>query len=97
VGSYRLTPKARQDLRQIWHYVADDNEAAADALLVRLLDKLSLAADNPMMGVARPELGASARMLVEGSYLILYRPEPYGVLAVTVVHAMTDPQGWMDD
>ena len=97
MGSYRLTPRARQDLRQIWHYVAEDSENAADALLARLLDKLTLAADNALIGVARPELGAGARMLVEGAYLILYRPESYGILAVAVVHGMTDPQSWLDD
>ena len=47
------------------------------------------------MGVARPELSATARILVEGRYVIIYEPMPYGVLAVAAVHGMRDPEQWL--
>jgi toxin ParE1/3/4 len=47
------------------------------------------------MGAARPELSATARILVEGRYVIIYEPMPYGVLAVAIVHGMRDPERWL--
>ena len=95
MGKCRLTPRAEQDLRDIWHSIAPDTEVAADALLTRILDRLELAADQPHMGAARPELRATARILVEGRYVIIYEPTPYGVLAVAIVHGMRDPEHWL--
>lgn len=66
MASYRLTPRASQDLRDIWRTIAADSEKAADRLLMRLFDMLNLAAEHPEMGAARPELSPTARILVEG-------------------------------
>ncbi|WP_352803394.1 type II toxin-antitoxin system RelE/ParE family toxin [Mesorhizobium sp. M0292] len=76
MASYRLTPRASQDLRDIWHTIAADNEKAADRLLMRIFERLELAAQHPKMGSARPELSATARVLVEGRYIIIYEPQP---------------------
>lgn len=95
MAEYRLTPRAEQDLRDIWRTIAPDNEAAADALLLRLFDKLELAASQPLMGVARPELSPTARILIEGRYITIYEPMPYGVLAVAVVHSMRNASNWL--
>jgi toxin ParE1/3/4 len=95
VARYRLTPRAEQDLRDIWHSIAQHNEAAADSLLTRVFDRLELATAQPHMGAARPELSATARILVEGRYVIIYEPMPYGVLVVAIVHGMRDPERWL--
>ena len=75
----RYTPRAQADLREIWLAVTRDSERAADALITRIVDKIELAADLPHMGVARPELGARARILIEGRYVVIYQPgrRPY--------------------
>lgn len=93
--SYRLTPRAEQDLRDIWNTIAPDNETAADALLLRIFGKLDLAAGQPQMGVARPDLSPTARILVEGRYIVIYEPMPYGILAVAIVHGMRDAEAWL--
>jgi toxin ParE1/3/4 len=67
VAEYRLTPKAVNDLRGIWHHIASENEPAADALVNRIFDKLELAAGMPLMGSPRPSLSARCRLLVEGN------------------------------
>ncbi|ESX04204.1 plasmid stabilization protein [Mesorhizobium sp. LSJC268A00] len=95
MASYRLTPRASQDLRDIWHTIAADNEKAADRLLMRIFERLELAAQHPKMGSARPELSATARVLVEGRYIIIYEPQPDGVIAVAIVHGMRDPDPWL--
>ncbi|MGB3831650.1 MAG: type II toxin-antitoxin system RelE/ParE family toxin [Mesorhizobium sp.] len=95
MANYRLTPRAEQDLRDIWRAVASDSEKAADSLLLRIFDKLELAAGQPHMGSPRPELSATARILVEGNYIVIYEPMRNGILAVAVVHGARDPGLWL--
>jgi toxin ParE1/3/4 len=75
--------------------IAVDNIAAADGLLRRIMHKVELAADNPLMGAARPELSPTARLLIEGRYVVIYEPRPDGVLVIAVVHGMRDPASWL--
>lgn len=91
----RLSPRAEQDIRDIWHRIASDNEPAADALLRRMLEKADLAATQPMIGVARPELSPTARILIEGNYILIYEPMPYGILVVAIVYGGRDPESWL--
>ncbi|TIL36392.1 type II toxin-antitoxin system RelE/ParE family toxin [Mesorhizobium sp.] len=92
MARYRLTPRASQDLRDIWHTIAIENEKAADKLLMRIFDKLELAAEHPKMGTARPELSVTARVLIEGRYIVIYEPQLEGILVVAIVHWMRDPE-----
>ncbi len=82
-------------MRAIWVMIAADNERAADGMIDRLFDQFERAAQFPDMGPARPEIGPAVRLLVEGRYLVLYEPAPYGVLIVAVVHGMRDPGQWL--
>jgi len=59
------------------------------------MKKARLAADNPRMGAARPELSPTARILIEGRYIAIYEPQPDGVLVVAIVHGMRDPESWL--
>jgi toxin ParE1/3/4 len=86
---------AVEDIREIWRTIAQDDENAADKLLLRLFSKLELAAAQPRMGAPRPELSSTARILVEGRYIVIYEPTVYGVLAVAIVHGMRDPETWL--
>jgi toxin ParE1/3/4 len=95
VASVTWTPRAEQDLRIIWRYIASDNIAAADALLMRIFDRLELAAGQPFMGAPRPELSPTARTLLEGNYVVVYEPMRDGILVVTVVHGARDPNDWL--
>ena len=89
------SPKAEADLKEIWQFIASDNPSAADALLMRLFDRAQLAATQPNMGVARPELSATARLLFEGRYVLIYEPLTDGILIVAIVHGMRDESNWL--
>ena len=89
----RFSPRAEQDIRDIWRTIASDNEPAADALLRRMIEKADLAATQPNMGPARPDLSSTARILIEGNYILLYEPMPYGIFIVAVVHGGRNPDG----
>jgi toxin ParE1/3/4 len=56
VADYKLTPRAQQDLRDIWSTIAVENEPAVDKLPNRLFDKFELVEIHPEMGPPRPEL-----------------------------------------
>jgi len=69
-------PKAREDLLDIYVAVGRDNPEAAERLYTSMEAKADLLIRHPRLGVRRPEIRKSARMLVEGSYLLLYQTHP---------------------
>jgi toxin ParE1/3/4 len=70
------TPHAREDLIEIYTYIALDNPPAAERIFDAIEAKARLLADYPRLGVRRPEIRPSTRMLVERTYLILYETHP---------------------
>lgn len=96
MAKYILSPRAEEDLRDIWRAIAPDNERAADALIKRILHKAELAAEHPMMGPARPEISPTARLLIEGRYVAIYDPMPYGIFIVAVVYGPRDVENWLE-
>jgi plasmid stabilization system protein ParE len=93
---YRLSPRAKRQIRDIWHDIAVHNETAADRLIQRLLEKFARVAEYPEMGAARPDISALARIIVEGRYIAIYEPTSYGAEIVVVVHGMREPSNWLD-
>jgi plasmid stabilization system protein ParE len=55
------TPQARRDIYEALLQIALDNATASAALKEGLEARLQTLADNPEMGVARPEFGRSVR------------------------------------
>ena len=51
-----LTPRAEQDVRDIWDYMADDSIEAADRVLAALEKTMRRLAKNPGIGHLREEL-----------------------------------------
>ena len=95
MAEVRFTPRAEADLFEIWSAIALDNGRAADALVRRLMERAGGAAEQPLMGAPRPDLSATARLLVEGRYVMVYEPEPQGILVVAIVHGMRDMALWL--
>jgi toxin ParE1/3/4 len=81
----RRTAQAEEDLIDIWLYIAQDNPGAADRLLDEIEEKLSLLADHPQLGPARPDIAEECRYFSVGSYLLLYRIILDGIELVRVV------------
>jgi toxin ParE1/3/4 len=85
-------PRARQDLIEVWQYIADDNEAAADRALDRIERALVNLAENPTIGRARPELAPDLRSFPVGNYVLFYRPMPDGIDLIRVRSGYLDTQ-----
>jgi toxin ParE1/3/4 len=77
-------PQARLDLVEIWGFIADDSEAAADRMLDRIDEVLRMLRDRPLAGRARPELLPELRSFPVGSYVVFYLPLPNGIDLVRV-------------
>jgi toxin ParE1/3/4 len=75
---------------QIWQYIADDNEPAADRFIDLLIRYFSLLGDNPRAGRRRDDLRRGYRSFPVKDYLILYRIAEPGVCIMHVVHARRD-------
>jgi toxin ParE1/3/4 len=72
VADLFISHRAEDELRGIWRYIAADNPDAADRLLLRIDAKLQMLRAFPVIGPARDEVRPGCRMLVEGSYQLLY-------------------------
>ncbi len=47
------------------------------------------------MGSGRPELSPTARILIEGRYVVIYEPMTYGIFVVAVVYGPRDVENWL--
>jgi toxin ParE1/3/4 len=70
------TARAYEDLVEIYSTIAVDNEDAAERLLAAIEQRVKSLVDHPRMGSRRPEIAKSARVLVQGAYLVLYELHP---------------------
>jgi toxin ParE1/3/4 len=71
-ASLLWTPRAQEDLLEIYYFIGLDNPSAADHVFEAVQRRLEALAAHPRIGVRRPDIHPSTRMLVEGPYLILY-------------------------
>lgn len=75
---------------EIWSYIADDSEAAADRWVDRLDEHLALWATQPRLGRARDELAPGIRSLAFGRYVVFYEALDDGIDVVRVLHGSRD-------
>jgi plasmid stabilization system protein ParE len=88
-----LTPRAKQDVNDIWDYIAADNIGAADRVLEALDKAMARVAKNPGIGHWREELTDKRhRFFLVYSYLIVYRHETKPLQIIRVLHASRDVQ-----
>lgn len=70
------SPAARADLIDIYVIIGSENIQAADRYYDRIEARAMQLADQPRMGVRRPDIRPSARMLVEVPFVLLYETVP---------------------
>jgi plasmid stabilization system protein ParE len=87
---YVLTPLAKADIFDIWSYIAEANEGAADHVEQAIYDACAFVAEAPVRGHSRPDL--TARFLRfwtltrYTNYAVVYRPETVPLEIVAVLH-----------
>jgi plasmid stabilization system protein ParE len=76
MASYRLSREAERDLHEIWDYISQDDQFAADRLLDSLRTIFLNLGEYPHMGQHREDFGnRSLRFFPRERYLIAYRPD----------------------
>jgi toxin ParE1/3/4 len=85
-----LSPAAYSDAAEIWAYVAENNEAAANRLLVKFEDTFKSLAKYPRLGKAVDIVYPGLRFLPEGNYLIFYRLREERLEIVRILHGARD-------
>lgn len=88
-----ILPSADRDLNAIYDWIAEDDAEAAARHVRRLAAAALSLRDFPMRGMARPEIGAGARSLIVGRYLVLYRVSGERVEIVRFVHGAREVGG----
>ena len=69
-----FTHAARQDLLDIWLYIAANNsEAIGDRIYDQIADSCRRLAEYPELGRSRPEIAEDARSLLVEHWLVLYK------------------------
>jgi len=86
VTRVRLTPRARDDLDEIWLYVAGDNIGAANRLIDAISARSNSLAGFPDLGPATPDIAPDARMLTIDNDIVLYRHDGADIEIVRVTH-----------
>jgi len=90
---YAFHPQARDDLGEIWDYIAADNPDAADRIVAEILEAIRAIVPFPDSGHRRPDLTAAPlRFLVVREYLIAYAPNKKPLWVIAVMHGHRHPR-----
>ena len=89
----RRTRKAEDDVLDIWNYVALDSIAAADAVVRRIDEVVSLLAAYPHLGAPQDRFRSGLRCMGVGNYLILYDHSADVLRILRVLHGARRWQG----
>lgn len=87
---YRLSKEAEQDLENLWAYLGERNDLAADRQVAKLLDKFPMLAKFPTMGVSRDRLLEGLRSFPVKPYIIFYILIPDGIEILRIIHQARD-------
>jgi antitoxin ParD1/3/4/toxin ParE1/3/4 len=87
MSRFKLSTPARQDLREIRDYIAQDNIPAARNFLAKLTQAFRGIAEMPNKGHPREDLtDLPVRFWPVGSYLIVYDPKKRPIEILRVLH-----------
>lgn len=80
------TEPARQDLRQVFEYIAEDSPKAASKLLTVIKERAALLQDNPHMGRIGRVDGTRELIITETPYILPYRVKEDKIQILAVFH-----------
>ena len=83
-------PLAKQDLTDIWDYIAVDNADRAENVVRDIYGRLGKIAHNPYMGRARPEIEDGLRSFSISRYVAFYSLIQDGIEVIRILHGSRD-------
>ena len=90
MSGYSLTPLAKADIFDIWSYIAEDSQEAAERVEQAIYDACALVAQAPMHGHSGPDLTTRSlrfwTLTRYPNYNIVYWPETTPLQIVAFLH-----------
>ncbi|MBD2346990.1 type II toxin-antitoxin system RelE/ParE family toxin [Anabaena subtropica] len=93
MNHYRLSQQAEQDLEDIWTYLAQQNQLAADKQIAQILNRFPMLAQFPDMGKKRDDLMKELKSFPVKPYVVFYTKITDGVEIFRVLHQSRDIEG----
>jgi toxin ParE1/3/4 len=95
----RFSPQARQDLQDIFHYIAADNPHRALSFTYELEEACHTRARLPRSGKQEPDLRPGILWFAHAGYVFYYRalPDGPGIRVLRVFHGARDHRRAMRD
>ena len=97
MAKFTVAPSAENDLNEVWRYIADNNEVAAEKFIHQLSRKFQVLADNKEIGTRQDYFIIEMRMFPFKSYHIYYFPTDEGVEIYRVLHGSRDIEGLFEE
>jgi toxin ParE1/3/4 len=89
---YKLTQRAKGDLKRVYRSIARDNPSAARNQVATIRSKFKVLTQYPHVGEAVDQLRPNMRRFSVGSYVIYFVPRD-GILEITrVLHGAQDAE-----
>jgi plasmid stabilization system protein ParE len=86
---YSISREARRDLDEIWFFISKHDLAAADSMLLKLLDVFLHVSRNPLAGELCEELRPGLRRFCVGNYVVYYKAAKRVAIA-RILHGARD-------
>lgn len=90
MSAYVLTPLAKADIFDIWAYIAENSETAADRVEQAVFDACEFLAVGPSRGHTRPDLTPRPLRFWTlnryPNYTVVYRPDTAPLQIIAVLH-----------
>jgi antitoxin ParD1/3/4 len=90
MSAYVLTPLAKADIFDIWAYIAENSETAADRVEQAIFDAFEFLAAGPSRGHTRPDLTPRPLRFWTlnryPNYTVVYRPDTAPLQIIAVLH-----------
>lgn len=84
------TRQSREDVIEIWEYVASDSAVAADKLLKKFDETMRRLSEHPLIGAAQDKFRPGLRSFPVGKYVIFYEVDADGITIIRVLHGARD-------
>ena len=85
-----LSRRAKEDLLEIWQFIADHDEIDPDRYIDHLKDRALELLHFPELGRARNEILSGLRSLLARNHLLFYRIEDKEVQVLRILHGSMD-------
>lgn len=85
-----ITPQAEADLVEIYEYLAEQNEQAAERITREMHARIQSTAQAPLTGRPRDDLAPGLRSVVVRPYVIFFRPVAETIQVIRVLRGSRD-------